>query len=62
MTSFELMPRIGLDFVLAYVRARAIRLSARHAWYVLIEVASQIAGGLDEAMTGLLGAALERGT
>jgi FAD/FMN-containing dehydrogenase len=61
VTSFELMPRIGLDFVFAYAPAARDPLSARHAWCVLIEVASQVAGGLDEAMAGLLGEALERG-
>jgi FAD/FMN-containing dehydrogenase len=61
VTSFELMPRIGLDFVFAYAPAARDPLSARHAWCVLVEIASQVAGGLDEEMTGLLGAALERG-
>ncbi|MFZ1963816.1 MAG: FAD-binding oxidoreductase [Roseiarcus sp.] len=61
VTSFELMPRIGLDFVFAYAPAARDPLRARCAWCVLIEVASQVAGGLDEAMTDLLGAALERG-
>ncbi len=61
VTSFELMPRIGLDFTFAYRPALRDPLGARHAWCVLIEVASQIAGGLEEAMTGLLGAALELG-
>ncbi|MGD0642815.1 MAG: FAD-binding oxidoreductase [Roseiarcus sp.] len=61
VTSFELMPRIGLDFTFAYLPALRDPLSARHAWYVLMEVASQSAAGLDDAMTGLLGAALELG-
>jgi FAD/FMN-containing dehydrogenase len=61
VTSFELMPRIGLDFVFAYAPAARDPLRARHAWCVLIEIASQVAGGLDDEMTGLLGAALERG-
>jgi FAD/FMN-containing dehydrogenase len=59
VTSFELMPRIGLDFSLAYRPALRDPLGGPHAWYVLIEIASQIEGGLDEAMTGLLEAALE---
>ena len=61
VTSFELIPRIGLDFVFAYAPAARDPLSARCAWCVLIEIASQVAGGLDEETTGLLGAALERG-
>ena len=59
VTSFELVPRIGLDFSLAYRPVLRDPLSSRHAWYVLIEIASQIEGGLDDAMTDLLGAALE---
>ncbi len=61
VTSFELMPRIGLDFVFAHRPGLRDPLRARHAWCVLIEIASQIEGGLEEAMTGLLGAAFELG-
>ena len=61
LTSFELLPRIGLDFAFACDPAARDPLLRRHAWYVLIEIASQIASGLEEAMTGLLGAALELG-
>ncbi len=61
VTSFELMPRIGLDFVFAYAPAARDPLTRRHAWYVLIEIASQVASGLEDAMTGLLGDALELG-
>ncbi len=61
VTSFELMPRIGLDFVFAYAPAARDPLRARHAWCVLIEIASQVASGLDETMAGLLGDALELG-
>jgi FAD/FMN-containing dehydrogenase len=61
VTSFELMPRIGLDFSLAYLPGSRDPLGERHAWYVLIEASSQVEGGLEEAMTDLLGEALERG-
>ena len=61
VTSFELMPRIGVEFSLAYRSALRDPLAQRHAWYVLIEIASQIEGGLDDAMTDFLGAALELG-
>ena len=61
VTSFELMPRIGVEFSLAYRSALRDPLAQRHAWYVLIEIASQIEGGLDDAMTDFLGAALEVG-
>jgi FAD/FMN-containing dehydrogenase len=61
VTSFELMPRIGLEFSLAYRPTLRDPLADQHRWYVLIELSSQIEGGLDDAMTGLLGDALERG-
>ena len=61
VTSFELMARIGLDFVFAYAPGARDPLTQRHAWYVLIEIASQVASGLEDAMTGLLGDALELG-
>jgi FAD/FMN-containing dehydrogenase len=61
VTSFELMPRIALDFVLAHAPGSRDPLTARHAWYVLIEAASQVASGLDEALTAVLADAHERG-
>ncbi len=61
VTSFELIPRIGLDFVFSYRPTLRDPLVGRHAWYALIEIASQIAGGLEDAMTDLLGVALELG-
>ncbi len=60
LTSFELMPRIGLEFSLSYRPTLRDPLAGRHAWYVLVEASSQTEGGLDDAMTELLGAALER--
>ena len=36
-------------------------LSARHAWYVLVEISSQMAGGADEILGSMLEAALEQG-
>jgi FAD/FMN-containing dehydrogenase len=61
VVSFELIPHIGLEFVFACRPALRNPLSGRHAWCALIEIASQIEGGLDDAMIDLLGAALERG-
>jgi FAD/FMN-containing dehydrogenase len=59
ITTFELIPRIGLDFVLAHFRAREV-LSRAHAWYVLLELSSQSAQGLAERLLALLGASRER--
>ena len=61
VTSFELIPRIALDFVLAHAPGSRDPLTERHAWYVLIEAASQVSSGLDEALTALLADAFERG-
>jgi FAD/FMN-containing dehydrogenase len=60
ITSFELIPRIGLDFVLAHANGRD-PLSAAHAWYGLIEISSQMATGLEDVLTSLLEAALDQG-
>jgi FAD/FMN-containing dehydrogenase len=59
VTSFELMPRIGLDFVLAHGRGARDPLAGGHAWYVLVELSSPSPTGLDETMASILGTALE---
>ena len=53
ITSFELLPRIGLDFVLAHFDSREV-LRGKHSWYVLLELSSQRAEGLLERMLALL--------
>ena len=60
VTSFELVPRIGIDFVLAHAAGTRDPLTSPHPWYVLIEAVSQVAEGLDEALTALLAAAFEQ--
>jgi len=60
LKTFELMPRIGLDFVLRHAAGAREPMEGQHAWYVLIELASQGAEGLDARMMGLLEAAFER--
>jgi FAD/FMN-containing dehydrogenase len=59
ITSFELIPRIGLDFVLAHFSAREV-LRGNHAWYVLLELSSQSRQGLAERLLALLEAASEK--
>ena len=51
--AFELIPRLALEFV---TQARDLRdpLGQPHAWYVLLELASQSAQGLDARMLDLL--------
>jgi FAD/FMN-containing dehydrogenase len=57
ITSFELIPRIGLDFVLAHFESVRDVLSGKHAWYVLLELSSQSRDGLDARLLALLEAA-----
>jgi FAD/FMN-containing dehydrogenase len=59
VVSFELIPRIALDFVVAHANGARDPLGDRHPWYVLVEIASQVAGGLSEAVTDWLAGAAE---
>ncbi|WP_293801638.1 FAD-binding oxidoreductase [uncultured Bosea sp.] len=62
LTTFELMPRIGMDFVLRHASGTRDPLSEPSPWYVLMEVSAQQATGLDEHVETFLGEALEKGT
>jgi FAD/FMN-containing dehydrogenase len=59
ITSFELIPRVGLDFVLAHFNAREV-LFGKHLWYVLLELSSQSGQGLAARLLALLEAASEK--
>jgi FAD/FMN-containing dehydrogenase len=61
VVSFELLPRIALDFVLRHARGARDPLAGPHPWYVLVELTSQVAVGLSETMTEWLAGAAERG-
>ena len=56
VTSFELIPRIGIEFVTAHVPGCRDPLGAPSAWYVLIELSSSSA---DDSLTTLLQSSLE---
>jgi FAD/FMN-containing dehydrogenase len=60
ITAFELIPRIGLDFVLAYARGARDPLADPHRWYALVELGSQNADDPRECMLALLAEAAER--
>ena len=60
ITSFELIPRIGLDFVLAHFPGAREVLPHRHAWYVLLELSAQRGEGLNDRLLALLEAAREK--
>ncbi len=59
--SFEIIPRIGIDFVLRHGADVRDPLAGEHAWYVLIELASQTDSALEETLENLLGEAIEKG-
>jgi FAD/FMN-containing dehydrogenase len=61
LTTFELMPRIGLDFVVRHASGARDPLSEPSPWYVLMEVCAQAEAGLSEAVEAFLGEALEEG-
>jgi FAD/FMN-containing dehydrogenase len=59
--SFELMPRIGIDFVLKHASGVREPLAGRHNWYVLLELSSLLDEGLAQTMLALLERAAEEG-
>jgi FAD/FMN-containing dehydrogenase len=54
ITSFELIPRIGLDFILAHSESARDVLTGKHDWYVLLELRSQNEKGLADRLLALL--------
>jgi len=62
LTGFELMPRIGMDFVVRHLAGARDPLAAPSPWYVLMEISS---GHSDEAASAtledILGTAFEAG-
>jgi FAD/FMN-containing dehydrogenase len=61
ITAFELIPRLGLDFVRAHYEGARDPLSAPHQWYALLELSSQNSEGLAERLLALLADAAENG-
>jgi FAD/FMN-containing dehydrogenase len=61
VTSFEIMTRQGVEFVLKYGSGCRDPLAAPHPWYVLIELSSQQRQGLREVLEDILGRGVERG-
>ena len=62
LTGFELMPRIGIDFVLRHIPGSRDPIAASAPWYALMEISS---GHSDEAASSaiedILGTAFEQG-
>ncbi len=61
LTTFELIPRLGVEMVANGVPGVRDPLAAAHAWYVLLEVSAQREAGLMESVEEMLGAAIEAG-
>lgn len=62
VTACELVPRIGLELGLAHVAGLRDPFTAPHPWYLLVELSSSRASGLDQAMEDILAQVLEDGT
>jgi FAD/FMN-containing dehydrogenase len=61
VTSFELMPRSGLEAVVKYDSVSRMPLAGGHPWFVLIELQSQAQSGLRETLEDILGAGHAKG-
>ena len=59
--AFELVPRIGIEFVLRNVTGTREPLAEPHPWYVLIEISSGEPGAAESAMERVLAEGFERG-
>jgi FAD/FMN-containing dehydrogenase len=60
LCAFELIPRLGLDFVLRHAPGARDPLGAPHPWYALLEFASCEDAVLEEKAAALLARAIER--
>ncbi|HTK14198.1 MAG TPA: FAD-binding oxidoreductase [Xanthobacteraceae bacterium] len=61
ITGFELMPRIGLDFLFDHMNGFRDPMATRHPWYVLAEFSSQKSEGLRDTMESILAEGVEQG-
>ena len=59
--TFELMPRIGIDFALKHGANTRDPLIAPHDWYVMMELASSAEAGLHETMLHVLQQGMDAG-
>ncbi|MCW5729918.1 MAG: FAD-binding oxidoreductase [Alphaproteobacteria bacterium] len=62
VTAFELMPRLGIDYVLRHIPGTQEPLPSRHDWNVLMELSGgKAAGDLAPMMQAILEAGMEAG-
>jgi FAD/FMN-containing dehydrogenase len=59
VTTFELLPRLGIDMALKNGAGVRDPLAGKHDWYVLLEVSSQDADGLQDKVEMMLTGAFE---
>jgi D-lactate dehydrogenase (cytochrome) len=60
VTSFELIPRVALEFACKHAPGCRDPLASKHAWYVLMELSSQQSEGLRATMEDILATGAER--
>jgi FAD/FMN-containing dehydrogenase len=61
LTTFELLPRLGIEMVTANTPGTRDPLASIHPWYALLEVSGQDATRLHDGLEMMLGAAIEAG-
>jgi len=61
VTSYELMPRTGMEIVQQHAAGCRDPLATPHPWYVLVQLSSQSRSGLREVMENVLALGAERG-
>jgi FAD/FMN-containing dehydrogenase len=59
--TFELMPRMGIEFIVKHIPGMREPLEGEHGWYVLMELASQSEEGLNDVLLGILEKGMEEG-
>jgi FAD/FMN-containing dehydrogenase len=57
--AFELMGRLGIDFVLKHISGTREPLTTQHPWYALIEIAAPETGAAERALERILARAFE---
>jgi FAD/FMN-containing dehydrogenase len=61
VTTFELIPRLGIEMVLKSTPGARDPLAGVHPWHVLLEVSAQREEGLQDSVEEMLAAAIEAG-
>ena len=61
LTTFELIPRIGIEMPLRHIPGTRDPLAEPHAWYVHVELSGEAGRSVDGLAEDLIGAAMEAG-